>query len=252
MIVYPDARIDPGNAFRLVVKVAKFMADDEYGLVDMAEQQHDLWLDRNCKYSLAQFHDELATKIIWGPSQTLALWVLDQDTGSEWKIRRDEHFDQMIRDRWNERLAVIAVDVVTKDGYTENASSGASKGRCVSGVTSERNGGQSADDAEGYGDTYSSPEEAGAITNAEREQKRPKPRLGEKKARKILLLKNQQQLQGPEQLLQEKQQKRQGKKQCKLSSRLQQQGKQQKQQQGKKEKLQDLQLQHHKVLRRNM
>ena len=160
MIVYPDARIDPGNAFRLVVKVAKFVADGEYGLVDMAEQQHDLWLDRNCKYSLAQFHDELATKIIWGPSQTLALWVLDQDTGSEWKIRRDEHFDQMIRDRWNERLAVIAVDVVTKDGYTENASSGASKGRCVSGVTSERNGGQSADDAEGYGDTYSSPQQA--------------------------------------------------------------------------------------------
>ena len=59
------------------------MADDEYGLVEMAEQQHDLWLDRNCQYSMAQFQEDLATKIIWGPTQTLAVWVVDQDTGSE-------------------------------------------------------------------------------------------------------------------------------------------------------------------------
>ena len=37
VIIYDDARIDPGNAFRLVVKVAKFIADGEYGLVEMAE-----------------------------------------------------------------------------------------------------------------------------------------------------------------------------------------------------------------------
>ena len=161
MIVYLDARIDPGNAFRLVVKVAKFIADGEYGVVDMAEQQHEIWMDRNCHYSLAQFHEDLATKIIWGPSQTLAVWVLDQDTGSEWKIRRDEHFDQMIRDRWDERLAVMAVDVVRKDGYSDNAGSGASKGRCVSGISSDHNRGQSVvvDEAEGCGDTCSSPEQ---------------------------------------------------------------------------------------------
>jgi len=41
------ARIDPGSAFRLVVKVAKYVANGEYGLVEMAEQQHDLWFDRN-------------------------------------------------------------------------------------------------------------------------------------------------------------------------------------------------------------
>ena len=63
-IIYYDAKIDPGNAFRLVVKVAKFVADGEYGLVEMAEQQHDLWLDRNCQYSMAQFQEDLATKII--------------------------------------------------------------------------------------------------------------------------------------------------------------------------------------------
>ena len=36
-IVYDDVRIDPSSAFRLVVKVAKFVADGEYGLVEMAE-----------------------------------------------------------------------------------------------------------------------------------------------------------------------------------------------------------------------
>jgi hypothetical protein len=68
LIVYHDARIDPDNAFRLVIKVAKFVADGEYGLVEMAKKKHDLWLDRNCQYSMAQFHEDLATKIIRGPS----------------------------------------------------------------------------------------------------------------------------------------------------------------------------------------
>jgi hypothetical protein len=72
-IIYVDARMDPGSAFRLVIKVAKYVADGEYGLVGMAEQQHDLWFDRNNEYSLAQLHEDLATKIIWGPSQTLVV-----------------------------------------------------------------------------------------------------------------------------------------------------------------------------------
>jgi len=58
-------------------------------------------------------------------------------------------------------VAVIAVDVVRKDGYSDNASSGASKGRCVSGISSDHNRGQSVvvDEAEGCGDTCSSPEQ---------------------------------------------------------------------------------------------
>jgi len=66
-------RIDSGNTFRLVVKVPKFVADGQYGLVEMADQEHELWLDRNLQYSLKKFHEEMATKIIWGPSQTLAV-----------------------------------------------------------------------------------------------------------------------------------------------------------------------------------
>jgi hypothetical protein len=70
------ARIDPSSAFRLVVKVTKYVVGGEYGeydRVDMAEQQHDLWFDRNSKYTLAQFHEDLAIRIIWGPSQTLSV-----------------------------------------------------------------------------------------------------------------------------------------------------------------------------------
>jgi hypothetical protein len=33
--------------FRLFVKCANYVADGEYGLVEMAEQEHELWLDRN-------------------------------------------------------------------------------------------------------------------------------------------------------------------------------------------------------------
>jgi hypothetical protein len=58
------ARIDPSNAFRLVVKVSKYVANGEYGLVEMAKQEHELWLDRSEQYSLAKFHDEMASKII--------------------------------------------------------------------------------------------------------------------------------------------------------------------------------------------
>jgi hypothetical protein len=134
---------------------------DRYGLVEIPEQEHELWLDTNSEYSIARFHEELATKIFWGPSQTISAWVLDQDTGSEWKIRRDEHFQQMIKDRWDQRCAVISVDVVRKDASSGHVSYAASRGGCVSSVTSGPNegGGSSAmhDDAEGFGDTCSSP-----------------------------------------------------------------------------------------------
>lgn len=59
-------RIDPDNIFRLVVKVAKYVADREYGLVEMAGQEHNLWLDRTWQYTLDRFHDEMATQIFWG------------------------------------------------------------------------------------------------------------------------------------------------------------------------------------------
>jgi len=90
--VYIRARIEPCNAFRLVLKVAKYNVVYHDEVVEMCDQEHELWLDRSVGYSLAQFHEDMATKIIWGPSQTLSIWVLDSDTvGSTWKIRRDGH-----------------------------------------------------------------------------------------------------------------------------------------------------------------
>ena len=92
---------------------------------------------------------------MWGPSQTLSIWVLDQDTGSEWKLRRDEHLNQMIEDRLDERKAFLVVDVVSKASVNAKAFSDASKGRCVSGVTNESNA--EANEVEGCGDTHSPP-----------------------------------------------------------------------------------------------
>ena len=152
-IISYDARIDPGNAFRLVVKVSPYVANGEYGLVEMAEQHHDIWFDINSPYSLDQFTEELASKIMWGPSQTLSIWVLDQDTGSKWKLRRDEHLNQMIEERLDERKAFLVVDVVSKASANAKASSEPSKGRCVSGVTNESNA--EANEVEGCGDTHS-------------------------------------------------------------------------------------------------
>jgi hypothetical protein len=78
------ARIEPDNVFRVVLKVAKYTADVKYGgLVEMAEQEHELWLYRSIGYSLAQFYDDVATKIILGLSQTLSIWILDTSTCSE-------------------------------------------------------------------------------------------------------------------------------------------------------------------------
>ena len=121
----------------------------------MAEQHHDIWFDINSPYSLDQFTEELASKIMWGPSQTLSIWVLDQDTGSKWKLRRDEHLNQMIEDKLDERNAFLVVDVVSKASANAKASSEPSKGRCVSGVTNESNA--EANEVEGCGDTHSPP-----------------------------------------------------------------------------------------------
>jgi hypothetical protein len=74
----------------------------------------------------------MATKTIWGPSQTLSVWVVDTDSGFEWKVKRDEHFHQPIKDRWAERVDVFVVEVVSKHGDSGNASCAR---RCVSSVT---------------------------------------------------------------------------------------------------------------------
>jgi hypothetical protein len=156
-------RIDPSNAFRLAVNAGNYVADVEY-VTEMGEQEHELWLDITRQYTIEKFHDDMSTKIIWGPSQTLSVWVVDTNTGSKWKVRRDEHFQQMVKDSWRERVVVLVVDVVSKHVISGDASS---SHRCASGVTTGEGSGISEnvagigfnffENAEGTGDACSSP-----------------------------------------------------------------------------------------------
>jgi len=107
--------------------------------------------------------------------------VVDSYNESKWKVRRDEYFEQLIKDRWNDRVAVLVVDVVSKHAQTANASSGV---RCASGVTSAQGSaapgnaqGSGApdniedsavsDNVEGSGDTCSSPPPSVPVEEAE-------------------------------------------------------------------------------------
>ena len=42
--VHIHARIEPGNVFRLVLKIAKYTIDVEYGLVEMVDESSSLVL----------------------------------------------------------------------------------------------------------------------------------------------------------------------------------------------------------------
>jgi hypothetical protein len=97
----------------------------------------------------------MSSKIIWGPSQTLSVWVVDNESvGSEWKIRRDEHFQQLVKDRWADEIAILVVDVVSKHATSVSASS---SHRHASGVTTGEGSGIPPNNAKGTGDTCSSP-----------------------------------------------------------------------------------------------
>jgi hypothetical protein len=56
-------RIDPGNAFRIVVNVDKYKANAEYVMVDMDEQKHVIWFDKSSGYNLARFEADMTSKI---------------------------------------------------------------------------------------------------------------------------------------------------------------------------------------------
>lgn len=67
--MYDYDKIDPGNAFRIVVSIAKYTVVNEYGLVHMEDQEYDVWFDSNKAYTMTGFVDDMATNIIWGNSQ---------------------------------------------------------------------------------------------------------------------------------------------------------------------------------------
>jgi len=121
----------------------------------MNEEWHDLRIDVNNGYKFEDFMHDMSSKIIWGPSQTLAVWSVDTDSAVEWRPRKDEHFEKMIKSRLGERQANIVVEVVDKPGYQQMNTSTRSVG--TSGVTSAVDGPYY---AEGADDTFTSQDDS--------------------------------------------------------------------------------------------
>jgi hypothetical protein len=48
-------------------------------MVEKDEQRHVLWFDVNHTYNLDKFVDDIASIIIWGSTQTLAVWEVQND-----------------------------------------------------------------------------------------------------------------------------------------------------------------------------
>jgi len=78
-VLLVTVRIDPDNAFRIHVSVDKYTLVNDYGVVDLDAQEHDLWFDSSNVYTLNDFVDDMASKIIWGRSQQLVIWGVDID-----------------------------------------------------------------------------------------------------------------------------------------------------------------------------
>ncbi|CAN6362348.1 unnamed protein product [Urochloa humidicola] len=149
--------IDPGNAFRLVVNCEKYKASLDYGIIEMDEQKHEIWLDISSGYNLDKFVEDMATKTIWGRSQTLAIWAVDTDSAAGWKLRRNEHFEKMIQSRLNQRMPELNVEIVEKDAYQyQNLQSSVA----TSGITSHAGPSKVCppSNVEGVGDTSTSPQ----------------------------------------------------------------------------------------------
>ncbi|CAL5046029.1 unnamed protein product [Urochloa decumbens] len=147
--------IDPGNAFRLVVNCDKYKASLDYGILEMDEQRHEIWVDISSGYNLDKFLEDMAAKTIWGRSQTLAVWATDTDSAAKWKLRRNEHFEKMILGRLNNRMAELDVEIVEKEGYQYQILQSSVGSKATSGVTSHSG---PATNAEGVGDTCTSPQ----------------------------------------------------------------------------------------------
>jgi hypothetical protein len=61
----------------------------------------------------------MASKITWGPSQSLDVWAVDANSDSSWKIKKNGHFEKMINSRFHDKLANLVVEVVEKRYHQE-------------------------------------------------------------------------------------------------------------------------------------
>jgi len=106
--------IDPGNAFKIVVKVEKYNANIDCGTIEMSPVEHEIWVDSRNTYSLDQFVEDMAAKIIWGRSQTLLVWGMDIDSGGEWRLTSNDQFKEMLFARFNEKVAHLCAKLLKR------------------------------------------------------------------------------------------------------------------------------------------
>jgi hypothetical protein len=66
---------------------------------------------------LDRFEVEMSSKIYWGSTQTLSVWSVDVDSEASRKIRKNEHFESMLKHKWNAGEAHLRAQVVDKEGY---------------------------------------------------------------------------------------------------------------------------------------
>lgn len=136
----------------------KYKANLDYGNIEMDEQNHDVWFDVRMGYNLDKFVGDMASKIIWGRSQTIAVWAVDRDSAVEWKLRRNEHLEHMIQDRLDVKVANLVVEVVEKEDYNNAKSQSSVGSKATSCVTSKEPVCPSAY-GEGGEDTSTSPDQ---------------------------------------------------------------------------------------------
>ncbi|WVZ77944.1 hypothetical protein U9M48_025731 [Paspalum notatum var. saurae] len=113
-----DTRIDPGNAFRIHIKCGRYKINLEYG--ELVMQGHGI-----LNYL--------------GQQPTNRGRGVDIDSGSEWKVRGNDQFRQIIEARLDEKVMTLAVDVVDKVAYKKDlaqmSAPTASSTHVMSGVT---------------------------------------------------------------------------------------------------------------------
>lgn len=64
----------------------------------------------------------MASIIIWGPSQQLVIWGVDQESSFEWKVTSNEQFVKMVNARWDVKTVFLCCEMVEKDGYKKGSS----------------------------------------------------------------------------------------------------------------------------------
>ena len=74
--LYVIVRIDLGNAFRIHVRVDKYTLVNDYGVLDIEAQEHDLWFDTSNVYTLNGFIDDMAPRSSGAPVSNCLFGVL--------------------------------------------------------------------------------------------------------------------------------------------------------------------------------